>query len=56
MYLLGSGWRKKQQLLEEEENNPESGQVHAFIGIGSAEQEMQQLHLEGKVSLHSLTI
>lgn len=48
MYLLGNGWRKKQQLLEEEENNPESGQVHAFIGIGSAEQEMQQLHLEGK--------
>ena len=49
MYLLGNGWRKKQQILEEEENNPESGQVHAFIGIGSSEQEMQQLHLEGKV-------
>nr|CAB3265488.1 Su(H) suppressor of hairless homolog [Phallusia mammillata] len=48
MYLLGSGWKKKQQVLEDEEGTPEAGQVHAFIGIGSNEQDMQQLHLDGK--------
>lgn len=49
MYLLGSGWKRKQQILEDEEGSPEAGQVHAFIGIGSNEQDMQQLHLDGKV-------
>uniref|UniRef100_H2ZL17 Uncharacterized protein n=1 Tax=Ciona savignyi TaxID=51511 RepID=H2ZL17_CIOSA len=50
MYLLGNGWKRKQQTLEEEEGSVEAGQVHAFIGIGSSEQEMQQLHLDGKVA------
>ncbi|XP_078481939.1 suppressor of hairless homolog isoform X1 [Ciona intestinalis] len=48
MYLLGNGWKRKQQILEDEEGSSEAGQLHAFIGIGSSEQEMQQLHLDGK--------
>ncbi|CAK8697556.1 unnamed protein product [Clavelina lepadiformis] len=47
MYLLGSGWKRKQQQFEDD-GGQEAGQVHAFIGIGSSEQEMQQLHLDGK--------
>ena len=49
MYLLGKGWKKKQQQFEETEGQ-DAGQVHTFIGIGSSEQEMQQLHLDGKVT------
>jgi len=51
MYLHGPGWKYKQKLLEDEDGNPDSGQVHAFIGIGSSDQEMQQLHLDGKVCI-----
>ena len=50
LYLLGSGWRKKQSQFESE-NGKDEGQLHAFIGIGSSEQEMQQLHLDGKVMI-----
>ena len=53
MYLLGSGWKKKQQQFEESEGH-DAGQVHTFIGIGSSEQEMQQLHLDGKVMIYEL--
>ena len=49
MYLLGSGWKKKQQEFEDTEGH-DAGLVHTFIGIGSSEQEMQQLHLDGKVN------
>jgi len=48
MYFLGSGWKKKQKQFEDTEGH-EAGQVHTFIGIGSSDQEMQQLHLDGKV-------
>lgn len=50
IYMRGSGWKRKQRLFEKEDGT-EGSQLHAFIGIGSSEQEMQQLHLDEKVGL-----
>ena len=56
--MLGDGWIKKQHEIEKElrckidrtksSQSYDSGEVHAFIGIGSISQEMQKLNLEGK--------
>lgn len=49
IYFKGKGWKKKQHILEEDnDDNPDSSQIHSFIGIGSVDQEMQQLHMDGK--------
>uniref|UniRef100_A0A8C6WVB8 Recombination signal binding protein for immunoglobulin kappa J region a n=1 Tax=Neogobius melanostomus TaxID=47308 RepID=A0A8C6WVB8_9GOBI len=48
VYLLGSGWQKKQEKMEKEGCTEQEAQPCAFIGIGNSEQEMQQLNLEGK--------
>uniref|UniRef100_A0A3B4BIK4 Uncharacterized protein n=1 Tax=Periophthalmus magnuspinnatus TaxID=409849 RepID=A0A3B4BIK4_9GOBI len=48
VYLLGSGWQKKQEKMEREGSTELEAQPCAFIGIGNSEQEMQQLNLEGK--------
>lgn len=50
VYLMGSGWRKKLEIMEKEGCTEQEAQPCAFIGIGNSEQEMQQLNLEGKVS------
>nr|XP_032836802.1 recombining binding protein suppressor of hairless isoform X1 [Petromyzon marinus] len=48
VYLMGSGWKKKKELMEREGGAEHEAQPCAFIGIGNSEQEMQQLNLEGK--------
>ena len=51
IYLKGDGWKVKQIVIEDDnEDNHDASSIHAFIGIGSADQEMQQLHLDGRVS------
>ena len=52
VYLMGSGWQKKLEYMEKEGCTEQEAQPCAFIGIGSSEQEMQQLNLEGKVCRH----
>lgn len=52
VYLMGSGWKKKLENMEKEGCTEQEAQPCAFIGIGSSEQEMQQLNLEGKVGGH----
>lgn len=48
IYLFG-GWKHNLTQYEKTDQPPDdSSQVHAFIGIGSSDQEMQQLNLEGK--------
>ena len=49
IYLFGSGWQQKCEELEAQGCSDSERQVHAFMGIGNAEQEMVQLNLEGKV-------
>ncbi|CAG5941014.1 unnamed protein product [Menidia menidia] len=48
VYLMGTGWQKKLEKMEKEGCTEQEAQACAFIGIGNSEQEMQQLHLEGK--------
>lgn len=49
IYLLGDGWRKKQEQLMLRDGETEQGsQLCAFIGIGNSDQEMQQLDFNGK--------
>uniref|UniRef100_A0AAQ4Q8D4 Recombination signal binding protein for immunoglobulin kappa J region a n=1 Tax=Gasterosteus aculeatus aculeatus TaxID=481459 RepID=A0AAQ4Q8D4_GASAC len=48
VYLMGSGWKKKLESMEKDGCTEQEAQPCAFIGIGNSEQEMQQLHLEGK--------
>jgi len=49
---MGSGWKKKKEQMERDGCSEQESQPCAFIGIGNSDQEMQQLNLEGKVSLH----
>lgn len=48
IYLFGSGWKRKKEEMESEGGTEEESQVCSFMGIGSSEQEMVQLNLEGK--------
>jgi recombining binding protein (suppressor of hairless) len=49
VYLQGKGWKRKQkEILEREGCQSGDNEIHAFIGIGSQNQELQPLHLEAK--------
>ncbi|MEQ2175765.1 hypothetical protein GOODEAATRI_021067 [Goodea atripinnis] len=50
VYLMGTGWQKKVKDLVKDGCSEQEAQPYVFIGIGSSEQDMQQLFLEGKVS------
>lgn len=43
IYLLGGGWKRRQERMLSEGESEQSSQLCAFIGIGSSEQDMQQL-------------
>ncbi|XP_055929520.1 recombining binding protein suppressor of hairless-like isoform X1 [Argiope bruennichi] len=48
IYLLGDGWRRKQDQMVRDGENEQSTHLCAFIGIGNSEQDMQQLDFNGK--------
>ncbi|XP_035228398.1 recombining binding protein suppressor of hairless-like isoform X2 [Stegodyphus dumicola] len=48
IYLLGDGWRKKQEQMVRDGETEQGSQLCAFIGIGNSDQEMQQLDFNGK--------
>ncbi|KAF0295612.1 Suppressor of hairless protein [Amphibalanus amphitrite] len=48
VYLYGDGWRRRREQMLAGGESEQGAQLCAFIGIGSAEQEMQQLDLNGK--------
>ncbi|XP_023216231.1 recombining binding protein suppressor of hairless-like isoform X1 [Centruroides sculpturatus] len=48
IYLLGDGWRKKQEQMIRDGEIEQGAQLCAFIGIGNSDQEMQQLDFNGK--------
>ncbi|XP_066273039.1 recombining binding protein suppressor of hairless-like isoform X1 [Branchiostoma lanceolatum] len=48
LYLMGDGWKHRLQPVVMAGEAENEAQPYAFIGIGSAEQEMQQMNLEGK--------
>ncbi|GIY30844.1 hypothetical protein CEXT_396541 [Caerostris extrusa] len=48
IYLLGDGWRRKQEQLMRDGENEQGAHLCAFIGIGNSEQDMQQLDFNGK--------
>ncbi|XP_015921747.2 recombining binding protein suppressor of hairless isoform X3 [Parasteatoda tepidariorum] len=48
IYLLGDGWRKKQEQMVRDGESEQGSQLCAFIGIGNSDQEMQQLDFNGK--------
>ncbi|XP_042908440.2 recombining binding protein suppressor of hairless [Parasteatoda tepidariorum] len=52
VYLLGDGWRKKQEQIVRDGESEQGSQLCAFIGIGNSDQEMQQLDFNGKASTH----
>ncbi|GIY57179.1 suppressor of hairless protein [Caerostris extrusa] len=51
IYLLGDGWRKKQEQMIHDGENEQGAQLCAFIGIGNSDQEMQQFSLMAKVTV-----
>ncbi|KAK3914657.1 Suppressor of hairless protein [Frankliniella fusca] len=48
LYLVGSGWRRRQESLLRQGESEQGAQLCAFMGIGGADQDMQQLDLAGK--------
>jgi len=62
IYLYGDGWRRRREAIQREAaangaspaEAEAASQLCAFIGIGNSDQDMQQLDLNGKVSLSSL--
>lgn len=49
LYLVGQGWRRRQEALLRQGESEQGAQLCAFMGIGGADQDMQQLDLAGKV-------
>ena len=64
IYLYGDGWRRRREAIQREAaangaspaEAEAASQLCAFIGIGNSDQDMQQLDLNGKVSLSSLLL
>ena len=62
IYLYGDGWRRRREAIQREAaangaspaEAEAASQLCAFIGIGNSDQDMQQLDLNGKVSLSFL--
>lgn len=50
LYLVGGGWRRRQEGLLRAGESEQGAQLCAFMGIGGADQDMQQLDLAGKVN------
>lgn len=48
IYLLGGGWKQRQERMLCEGESEQNSQLCAFIGIGNSEQEMQQLDFTNK--------
>ncbi|CAG7734963.1 unnamed protein product [Allacma fusca] len=48
IYLYGDGWRRKREQLLKDGESEQGSQLCAFIGIGNADQDNQQLDLNGK--------
>ncbi|XP_039952265.1 suppressor of hairless protein [Bactrocera tryoni] len=48
IYLFGSGWRRRYEEMLQKGEGEHCAQLCAFIGIGSSDQDMQQLDLNGK--------
>ena len=48
IYLLGGGWKQRQERMLREGETEQNSQLCAFIGIGNSEQEMQQLDFTSK--------
>ena len=51
IYLYGDGWRRKREEMLRAGESEQGSQLCAFIGIGNSDQDMQQLDLNGKVSV-----
>lgn len=50
IYLVGEGWRRRQEQMIREGESEQGASLCAFIGIGNSDLEMQQLDFNGKVS------
>ncbi|XP_067621062.1 suppressor of hairless protein [Eurosta solidaginis] len=48
IYLFGSGWRRRYEEMLQKGESEHCAQLCAFIGIGSLDQDMQQLDVNGK--------
>ena len=53
VYLMGDGWKYKQNQLISQGETEQSTQIVTYIGIGSAEREMQPVTLDSKVNSHN---
>lgn len=51
IYLVGEGWRRRQEAMIREGESEQGASLCAFIGIGNSDLEMQQLDFNGKVSV-----
>lgn len=49
IYLVGDGWRKRQEQMIREGETEQGASLCAFIGIGNSDQDLQQLDFNGKV-------
>lgn len=49
VYLMGEGWKNKQNQLINQGQTEQSTQIVTYIGIGNSEKEMQLLMLDSKV-------
>lgn len=49
IYLVGEGWRRRQEQMIRDGESEQGASLCAFIGIGNSDLEMQQLDFNGKV-------
>lgn len=54
IYLVGDGWRKRQEQMIRDGKTEQDASLCAFIGIGNSDQDMQQLDFNGKVIIYLL--